>query len=49
MFYIANDILKDEYLAEDTVHKLFIKIMKYLDKIKEIEFPKMKVFENQMS
>lgn len=44
MFHVANDILKDEYLAEDVVHKSFIKIMKYLDKIKEIECPKTKGF-----
>ncbi|MBS5316116.1 MAG: sigma-70 family RNA polymerase sigma factor [Clostridiales bacterium] len=44
MFQIANGILKDEYLAEDVVHKSFIKIMKHLDKIKEIECPKTKGF-----
>lgn len=37
MFKVANDILSDEYLAEDTVHKSFIKIMKHLDKINDIE------------
>ncbi len=26
MFYVANNILKDEFLAEDVVHKSFIKI-----------------------
>lgn len=44
MFQVANGILKDEYLAEDAVHKSFIKIMKHLDKIKEIECPKTKGF-----
>lgn len=44
MFQVANGILKDEYLAEDVVHKSFIKIMKHLDKIKEIECPKTKGF-----
>ncbi len=44
MFQVANGILKDEYLAEDAVHKAFIKIMKHLDKIKEIECPKTKAF-----
>lgn len=44
MFKVANDILSDEYLAEDTVHKSFIKIMKHLDKINDIECPKTKGF-----
>ena len=44
MFQVANGILKDEYLAEDVVHKSFIKIMKHLDEIKEIECPKTKGF-----
>ena len=26
MFYVANNIQKDEFLAEDVVHKSFIKI-----------------------
>ncbi|MFR2838802.1 MAG: RNA polymerase sigma factor [Zhenhengia sp.] len=44
MFHIANDILSDEYLAEDAVHKSFIKIMKHLNKINDIECPKTKGF-----
>ena len=44
MFRIANVILKDEYLAEDAVSKSFIKIMKHLNKINDIECPKTKGF-----
>lgn len=44
MFHIANDILKDDYLAEDAVHKAFEKIMKNLDKIYDVECPKTKGF-----
>ncbi|MGL4345183.1 MAG: RNA polymerase sigma factor [Cellulosilyticaceae bacterium] len=44
MFHVANEILNDEHLAEDTVHKSFIKIMKHLDKINEVECPKAKGF-----
>lgn len=33
MFYVANKILKDEYLAEDAVHLAFIRIAKNIDKI----------------
>lgn len=44
MFHIANDILNDEYLAEDAVHKSFIKIMKHLNKINDVECPKTKGF-----
>ena len=28
MFYTANQILKDEYLAEDAVHSAFLRILK---------------------
>lgn len=34
MFYAANNILEDEYLAEDAVHSAFIRIAKNIDKIK---------------
>lgn len=37
MFYVANQILKDDYLAEDTVHQTFVKIIEDLDKIAEID------------
>ncbi len=37
MKYIAQDILKDEYLAEDAVHNAFIKILANLEKFKEAD------------
>lgn len=33
MFYVANKILNDTYLAEDAVHLAFIRIAKNIDKI----------------
>lgn len=44
MFYVANQILKDEYLAEDAVHHTFIKIIENLDKISEIDCHKTKSY-----
>ncbi|MDK2986830.1 MAG: polymerase sigma-70 factor, subfamily [Clostridia bacterium] len=44
MFYIANNILNDEYLAEDAVHQTFIKILKNLDKIDDVFCHKTKSF-----
>lgn len=44
MFYIANDILKDKHLAEDAVHKAFLKLINHLDKIQETEGHKTKSF-----
>ncbi|MDD2494790.1 MAG: sigma-70 family RNA polymerase sigma factor [Tissierellia bacterium] len=35
MFYTANNILNDEFLAEDAVHQAFIQSHKYLNKIDE--------------
>lgn len=32
MFHIANDILKDEMMAEDAVHDAFVRIAKNIDK-----------------
>ena len=40
----AYDILKDRGLAEDAVHNAFIRILKNLDKISEINCPKTKSF-----
>ena len=34
LFYIANDILKDEMTAEDAVHDAFVRIAKNIDKFK---------------
>ena len=44
MFYIANQILKDEYLAEDAVHSTFLKLIDNLDKIDEVDCHKTKSF-----
>lgn len=42
MFYVANRIVRDQYLAEDIVHQAFLKIMDNLDKINEINCHKTK-------
>ena len=42
MFYLANRIVRDQYLAEDIVHQAFLKIMDNLDKINEINCHKTK-------
>lgn len=42
MKYIALDILKNEYLAEDAVHDSFIKLVRHLDAVGEIESYKTK-------
>lgn len=44
MFYVANDILKNEAQAEDAVHTSFIKIINNLDKVKEVKCNKTKAF-----
>lgn len=33
MFYIANQVLHDNYLAEDAVHEAFLRIAKNIDRI----------------
>lgn len=44
MFYLANKILRDQYLAEDAVHQAFLRIIDNLDKINEINCHKTKGF-----
>lgn len=44
MFYVANDILKDEAQSEDAVHTSFIKIINNLDKIEDVHCNKTKGF-----
>lgn len=44
MYYVANQILKDEYLSEDAVHQTFIKIIENLDNISEIDCHKTKSY-----
>lgn len=42
MKYIAKDILKDDQLAEDAVHNAFLKLIKYLNNIDDIDCHKTK-------
>lgn len=44
MFYIANQVLKDDYLSEDVVHQTFIKIIENLDKFSEVDCHKTKSY-----
>ncbi len=44
MFYIANRILKDEYLSEDAVHQAFLRIIDNLDKIDKVDCHKTQGF-----
>ena len=40
--YLANRIVRDQYLAEDIIHQAFLKIIDNLDKINEINCHKTK-------
>ena len=44
MFYIAKNILADDFLAEDAVHEAFLRILKNLEKIGETDCHKTKSF-----
>ncbi|AHF09052.1 MULTISPECIES: RNA polymerase sigma factor [Dehalobacter] len=44
MFYVANQILNDPYMAEDAVHHTFIKIIENLDKIEDVHSHKTKSY-----
>ncbi len=44
MWYLANEILKDSYLAEDAVQEAFIALTKYIDRIDRIDSTKTKNF-----
>ncbi|MFL8710938.1 RNA polymerase sigma factor [Clostridioides sp. GD02377] len=44
MFYVANQILKDESLSEDAVHNSFLKIIDNLSKIDDVKSIKTKGF-----
>jgi RNA polymerase sigma-70 factor (ECF subfamily) len=39
MFYKANQILEDAYLAEDAVHEAFLRVTKNLHKISDVHCP----------
>lgn len=40
MWYAANSVLSDAYLAEDAVHNAFIGIAKNIKRIKDVDSPK---------
>lgn len=42
MFYVANNILKDNHLAEDAVHMAFLRIIDNLNKINDVKSHKTK-------
>ena len=42
MFFVANGILKDEYLAEDAVHQSFLRIFENIAKISDVKCPQTK-------
>ncbi|MDE7318662.1 MAG: RNA polymerase sigma factor [Lachnospiraceae bacterium] len=44
MHYAANRILHDGHLAEDAVHKAFIRVIEHLDKINEDDHVRTKAF-----
>lgn len=44
MWYIANGILNDRYLAEDAVQDAFIALTRHMDKIQSLESPSTKKF-----
>ena len=44
MKYIAKDMLRDEYLAEDAVHEAFIKLTRYINGVNESDSHKTKAF-----
>ena len=44
MFYIAKDILHDDYLAEDAVHDAFVVLSKNFEKVREPISPETKRF-----
>ena len=44
MFFVANRVLRDEYLSEDAVHQAFLRIIDNLDKIDKIDCHKTKGF-----
>lgn len=46
LYYIALRIIKDEYLAEDVLHNVFIELLKndYLDKVGDIDSDEVKKY-----
>jgi RNA polymerase sigma-70 factor, ECF subfamily len=44
MWYVANEVLQDKYLAEDAVQEAFLALTRHLDKIEEVKSTKTKNF-----
>lgn len=44
MWYVANEVLWDKYLAEDAVQEAFLALTRHLDKIEKVESPRTKKF-----
>lgn len=44
MWYVANEILHDKYLAEDAVQEAFLALTRHLDKVEEVKSTKTKNF-----
>lgn len=44
MFHIANNILRNEYDAEDAVHQAFLAVAKNMDKISDLKCTKTKAY-----
>lgn len=44
MKYVAYNILRDDSLAEDAVHNAFLKLIKYIDRINDVDCHKTKSF-----
>lgn len=44
MWYVANEVLWDKYLAEDAVQEAFLALTRHLDKIEDVNSKKTKKF-----
>ncbi|WP_180272599.1 RNA polymerase sigma factor [Konateibacter massiliensis] len=44
MWYVANEVLQDKYLAEDAVQDAFLALTRHLDKVEEVKSTKTKNF-----
>lgn len=44
MWYIADEMLRDEYLAEDAVQEAFLALTRHLDRVEEVDSRKTKNF-----
>lgn len=44
MFFVANKILKDDFLSEDAVHQTFLKIIDIMDTFEDVQCQKTKSY-----